>query len=154
MRSTKLLPQQLLLMILGLSALVIPLVLITTNFNLVALFLKPTNFQNNSQDSENKASVTSVMQSGLELLDKNTFEARSRSELVVVLDDALSGVNYLNLTTDELQELVTNETPASLQATFKGTTLILVTRDIVKGQELATKLGEKSLKTALYLTNE
>jgi hypothetical protein len=151
MHSTPSSLQKTLLALLGIAALVVPVLLIVTKFNLVGLFYQP--------DSTLLPTPTPQVKSeevGIALLTKEDFETRASVEVVLLLD----GVSVPNtqgavsLTSVELEELIAQETDVELQALFQNNPVILVGGDLVTLQEMSAKLASRGVGSAIYLINE
>lgn len=142
----------------GLLAVVLPIVLIVTNFNLVSYFYHPLPFQQPvSQSNQNEIESTNeAMRQNIKLLNKDEFLSLENSTdyLVVNLDNTLAGQGkkYLSITSIELKTMLGSQ--ENLATLFKTQKIILATTDIVNGEPMVREMMKKGLIVAVYINGK
>ena len=147
---------KILITVIGLSAIVLPIFLIAVDFNPVGYFYQPTVANKKSDIITPTTEAELSAPSNLALISVSEFQRleNDTSFLVINLDAAVAKTNstYLNMTRGELNTILQEEW--GIPSLLKTNKVILVSSDVVSGEEMAKKLMEKGLQVFLYLNHE
>ena len=157
MHPTTTLKLKIFLTLIGLSAVALPIFLIAIDFNPVSYFYQPTPATKKSEViTPSSELVSSPTSSPLALLSVSEFQLleKDTSFLVINVDNAIEKTSprYLTMTSSELSTILQEE--SDIPSLLKTDKVILVTSEVVSGEEAAKKLIEKGLQVSIYLYHD
>lgn len=140
------------LSLIGLAAVLLPVILMATNFQPLAfLFNSPTPSQQTTNNSQPEAT-----NSGTPLLTKADFEEVKKNGESLIIDlrpEAKEGKGVLKITSEELTNLINETEKGKLPEVFHSTRLVLVTRDLVSAYKINQTLKDQGFLVSVYLTD-
>lgn len=142
------------LSLIGLAALLLPIILTITGFQPLGFLLK-----NNSNSKPTVTQTTLVpvsSSSGTPLLSKTDFEMvknKQTSLLVDIRANAGNSSGVLIISANELARVVNDSDQGKLKDLFKNSNLVLLTNDLISAQKIAISLKEKGFTVSIYLSD-